>query len=190
MGANCHGCIHLKKFNWGSLLGLKSASTFDPALAGGSAELEENELQPLLSSVEDACHEVRIFGMIWLYTCLVVSQCFTYVLLFLFAFLFKGLFLRKDPEVCPDSQRASGQAKMKMMMMMKKMMMISSWNPIRNPNDCMTVWLIVPWGRGTFLSSWNPIRNPSDCMVNSIWYVEATCSCYMICRSNMFWLTP
>ena len=40
------------------------------------------------------------------------------------------------------------------------------------------------------ISSWNPIRNPSDCIVNSIWYVEATCSDFMICRSNIFWLAP
>ena len=54
----------------------------------------------------------------------------------------------------------------------------------------MTAWLIVPWGRRILISSWNPIRNPNDCMVNSLWYVEVTCSGYMICRSSMFWLTP
>ena len=54
----------------------------------------------------------------------------------------------------------------------------------------MTAWWIVPWGRRILISSWNPIRNPNDCMVNSLWYVEVTCSGYMICRSNMFWLTP
>ena len=54
----------------------------------------------------------------------------------------------------------------------------------------MTVWLTVPWGRGIWISFWNPIRSPNSWMVNSIGYVEATCSGYMICRSNMFWLTP
>ena len=33
---------------------------------------------------------------------------------------FMIIILRQNPEVCPDSQRASGQAKMMMMMMMKK----------------------------------------------------------------------
>ena len=60
--------------------------------------------------------------------------------------------------------------------------LISSWNPIRNSS--MIVWLIVPWGRGTLISSWIRIRNPHDCRVNSMWYVEATCSGYMICRST------
>ena len=30
----------------------------------------------------------------------------------------------------------------------------------------MTVSLIVPRGLGIFISSWNPVRNPNDSMVN------------------------
>ena len=75
------------------------------------------------------------------------------------------------------------------------MILISPWNPIRNilkayKNPLMTVWEIVPWGRGILIYAWNPVRNPHDCMVSSIWYLEATCSGYMIRRSTMFWLTP
>jgi len=76
---------------------------------------------------------------------------------------YNSIIVRQDPEVCPDSQRASGQTMM-MMVMMMMMILISSWNPN------MIVWLLVPWGRGILISSWNPIRNPHDCMVTSIWY--------------------
>jgi len=70
--------------------------------------------------------------------------------------------LRQDPEVCPDSQRASGQAKMTMTMTMAMMMMIiiiliSSWNPERNPNDCM---LNCSMGPGDFDIFLKPNKKP------------------------------
>ena len=58
---------------------------------------------------------------------------------------------RQDPEVCRDSQRASGKAKMTMMMTMILMMMMMTMT--------MTMMMIL-------ISSRNPTRNPNDCMVN------------------------
>ena len=34
------------------------------------------------------------------------------------------------------------------MMMMMMIILISARNPIRNPNDYIYIWLIVPWHRG------------------------------------------
>ena len=94
-----------------------------------------------------------------------------------------------------DSQRASGQAKMQWWWWWWWWCWwwwwLWFWYLLETLLETrMIVWLIVPWGRGTLISSWNPIRNPNDCMDCFILYVEATCSSYMIYRSNMFWLTP
>ena len=78
-----------------------------------------------------------------LYICICIN---VYYILHIYIYVI--FTIRQNPEVCPDSQHASGQAKMTMtmtttttmmMMAMMAMMMIliSSGNPIRNPNDCM-----------------------------------------------------
>ena len=97
--------------------------------------------------------------LLWLRSPKVYNPCGIFYYLFL-------LKLWQDPEVCPGSQRVSGQAKMMIMMMMMMMMMmimvmmmmmvmilISSWNPIRYPNDCM---VNCSCGRGALISCWNP----------------------------------
>ena len=56
------------------------------------------------------------------------------------------------------------------MMMMEMMEMMDDdgrwwWKMMDDDDDddfetLMTVWLIVPWGRGTLISSWNTKTNP------------------------------
>ena len=72
------------------------------------------------------------------------------------------LILRQDPEVCPGSQRTSGQVKMTMMrMMMMTMMMMIIIVIIVIIIIIILILIII-----ILISSWGPKRNPNDCMVN------------------------